>query len=189
MAVQKFRQGDSLLLVDVQNDFCPGGALEVPEGDKIVPALNQWIAKARSAGVAVLASRDWHPRQHVSFEQQGGPWPEHCVQDTEGAAFHPDLELPEDTVKVSKGVRFDKDQYSAFDDTGLGEFLRKQGVKRILVGGLAQDVCVKASVIDGCKEGFEIHLLKDCTRAIDADSGRKALEEMRDAGAVIEEGE
>ena len=187
MAVRNLQTGDGLLLVDVQNDFCPGGALEVPDGDKVIPPLNEWIRKARSANVPVLASRDWHPRQHVSFEAQGGPWPEHCVQDSEGAAFHPELKLPEDTIKVSKGVRFDKDQYSAFDDTGLGDFLRKHGVKRILVGGLAQDVCVKATVIDGCKEGFDIHVLEECTRAIDADSGRKALQEMREAGAAIEE--
>lgn len=187
MSKQQLQDGDALLIVDVQNDFCPGGALAVPDGDRIVPVLNAWIDRTVQAGIPVIASRDWHPRRHVSFKAEGGPWPEHCVQDSKGAAFHPQLKLPEDTITVSKGVRFDKDQYSAFDDTGLGDFLRKEGIKRLWVGGLAQDVCVHASVISACEEGFEVHLISDATRAIDADGGRKAIDEMRSAGAAIEE--
>lgn len=183
----EFERGDALLVVDVQVDFCPGGALPVPKGDAIIPYLNQCIKAAGEAGVAVIASRDWHPRRHPSFEAEGGEWPPHCVQDTEGAKFHPQLALPAGAIKVSKGVRFDQDQYSVFDETGLAALLGKDGVERLWVGGLAQDVCVHASVLAACEEGFEVHLLAAATRPIDAQQGEEALEEMRAAGAVIEE--
>ncbi len=120
---ETLRQGDALLIVDVQNDFCPGGALPIAKGDEVVPVLNRWIAAARAQGVPVYASRDWHPVGHPSFKEQGGQWPPHCQQDSEGARFHPDLELPADAVTVTKGVRFDQDQYSAFDQTGLARQL------------------------------------------------------------------
>jgi len=126
MAVRDMDRHDALIVVDVQNDFCPGGRLAVPEGDDVVDVLNAAIRRAEAAGALVVASRDWHPEHHVSFDSEGGPWPRHCVQDSEGAAFHADLHLPDDVIKVSKGVRFDKDQYSGFDDTGLGDFLRKR---------------------------------------------------------------
>lgn len=180
--------GDALLIVDVQNDFCPGGALAVDEGDRVVPVLNEWIARARDAGVPVYASRDWHPLDHCSFSERGGPWPEHCVQGTPGAEFHPDLQLPDDAVIVSKGQSIDRDNYSAFDDTGLTGMLREAGVHRLWVGGLAQDVCVKATVIDACEAGFETHLLLPATRAVNVKpgDGERSVEEMRDAGAHIE---
>ncbi|MDZ7645554.1 MAG: nicotinamidase [Woeseiaceae bacterium] len=189
MSTSELQKTDALLIVDVQNDFCPGGALAVPDGDRILPLVNDWLEAAGKAGIPVIASRDWHPRQHVSFEAQGGPWPPHCVQDTEGAAFHPQLNLPADTIKVSKGTRFDKDQYSAFDDTGLAGFMKDQGIERLWVAGLAEDVCVRATVIDGCKAGFDVHLLEDGTRAIDDEGGKKAVDEMRRAGASIERAE
>lgn len=179
--------GDALIVVDVQNDFCPGGALPVPDGDKVIPVLNDWIAAAQEADVPVIASRDWHPEQHLSFEDEGGKWPPHCLQDTEGAKFHPDLELPDDVIKVSKGVRFDQDQYSVFDETGLGDFLRDRDIRRIWLGGLAQDVCVRASVLAGREEGFEVHLLAEATRPIDEEKGEEAIDEMSEAGAVIAE--
>jgi len=185
---ERLRAGDALLVVDVQPDFCPGGALAVPEGDAVIPVLNAWIAAARERGVPVYASRDWHPLQHVSFEAQGGPWPPHCVQDTPGAAYHPDLALPEDAVTIAKGTRLDRDQYSAFDGTGLAEHLRQAGIERLWVGGLAQDVCVRASVLDACKEGFAVHLIADATRPVDAAAGEEALREMGEAGARLEEG-
>jgi len=183
---ERLRAGDALLVVDVQPDFCPGGALAVPDGDAVIPVLNAWIAAARERGVPVYASRDWHPLQHVSFEAQGGPWPPHCVQDTPGAAYHPDLALPEDAVTIAKGTRLDRDQYSAFDGTGLAEHLRRTGIERLWVGGLAQDVCVRASVLDACKEGFAVHLIADATRPVDAAAGEAALREMREAGARLE---
>jgi nicotinamidase/pyrazinamidase len=117
MSIPQLRDGDALLIVDVQNDFCPEGALPIPDGDHPVPVLNEWIAAAGRAGIPIYASRDWHPRGHPSFDSEGGPWPAHCLQDTEGAAFHPGLHLPEDVVVVTKGTRFDRDQYSAFDET------------------------------------------------------------------------
>ncbi|GIX21596.1 MAG: bifunctional pyrazinamidase/nicotinamidase [Gammaproteobacteria bacterium] len=174
---------DALLIVDVQNDFMPGGALPVPEGDRIVPVLNRWIEAARRAGAWVIASRDWHPRFHVSFREQGGPWPEHCVQDTPGAAFHPGLALGPETIVVSKGTRFDRDAYSAFQDTGLEVFLRTRGVRRLWIGGLAQDVCVLHTVLDACRHGFETHWIRDATRPVSAESGPKAEKDMARAGA------
>ncbi|MFP4615359.1 MAG: nicotinamidase [Thiohalorhabdus sp.] len=186
--VEQLGNGDGLLIVDVQNDFCPGGSLAVPEGDEVVPVLNGWIALARKAGVPIYASRDWHPANHISFHDRGGPWPPHCIQETQGAAFHPDLQLPEDAAIISKGMDPDRDQYSAFDDTELGERMRDAGVTRLWVGGLAQDVCVRASVIDGAREAFEVHLLLPATRPVDATpgDGDRAVEDMQEAGAVIE---
>lgn len=181
------QQGDALLVVDVQNDFCPGGSLAVPGGDEIIPVLNQWIEVARNKGCMIVASRDWHPMFHVSFSEQGGPWPEHCVQDTKGADFHPDLELPADTVKVSKGTRFDEDAYSAFENTGLGDFLRSRDIKRLWVGGLAQDVCVLETVKAAQKEGFETHVIMQATRPVDTAQGDQAASEMARAGAILED--
>lgn len=180
--------GDALVVVDVQPDFCPGGALPVPDGDAVIPVLNEWIAAARAAGALVVATRDWHPPGHLSFRGQGGPWPPHCVQDTPGAAYHPALALPAEAVRLAKGTRLDHDQLSAFDDTGLAVFLRARGVRRLLVGGLAEEVCVRATVLDGLRAGFEVHLLADATRAVDPCAGARAREELWDAKAVIERG-
>ena len=178
-------KGDALVIVDVQNDFCPGGALPIDEGDRVVPVLNRWIAAARAGGSSVYASRDWHPAGHMSFQEGGGPWPPHCLQDSDGARFHPDLALPASTIVVTKGVRFDHDQNSAFDDTGLAIQLRREGVSRLFVGGLAEDVCVRATVLDGLKEGFHVILITDGTRPVTEEGGRKAREDMRKAGARL----
>jgi len=183
---EALERGDALLVVDVQNDFCPGGALPVPEGDAVIPILNEWAAAAAEKGALVYASRDWHPKGHISFEEKGGPWPPHCVQDTEGAAYHPNLRLPESAVKVTKGVRFDQDQNSAFDQTGLATAMKAEGIERLWIGGLAQDVCVLASALDARKAGFEVHLLAPATRAITEESGADAIKQMRDAGVIIE---
>ena len=180
------QEGDALLLVDIQKDFCPGGALPIEEGDKIVPFVNGWIEAAREKGYPVYASRDWHPAHHMSFEEQGGKWPPHCIQDSDGAKFHPDLILPDTVEKITKGVRFDQDQNSVFDQTGLSVQLRRDGVGRLWVGGLAQDVCVLASVLDARKAGFEVHVLEQATRPVTAEGGREALQKMREAGAKIE---
>ncbi len=185
-AGESLREGDALLVVDVQNDFCPGGALAVPDGDQVVPVLNAWVAEAERKGVPIYVSRDWHPAGHVSFKERGGPWPVHCVQDTDGAEFHPDLRVPADAIKVTKGTRFDQDQYSTFDQTGLGEELRRRGIGRLWIGGLAQDVCVRASALDAAKAGFEVHVIEDATRAISEESGAEAAEEMREAGVRVE---
>jgi len=183
---EALRPGDALLLVDVQNDFCPGGRLPITEGDAVVPVLNRWLAAAADTGLPVYASRDWHPRGHLSFVGHGGEWPPHCIQDTPGAAFHPDLDLPAKTVVITKGVRFDKDQYSAFDETGLAGRLRDDGVARLWIGGLAQDVCVRATVLDGCTAGFEIHVILDATRPVTPEGGEAANARMQEAGAILE---
>ncbi len=178
-----FDTGDGLLVVDVQVDFCPGGALPIEEGDRVIPVLNRWMEAAADNGIPVYVSRDWHPEHHVSFKERGGQWPRHCVQDTEGAAFHPELRIPEDAVKVTKGVRLDKDQNSAFDETGLANQLRRDGVRRLWVGGLAQDVCVLETVLDARKEGFAVNVISEASRPVSADGGKKAQRSMKDAGA------
>ncbi len=188
-AANRLTPGSALLIVDVQVDFCPGGALPIEAGHEVVPVLNGWIHAARDAGVRLYASRDWHPRGHLSFLEQGGPWPAHCVQDTPGARHHPDLALPEDVVQISKGVRFDRDQYSAFDETGLAERLKQDGVRELWIGGLALDVCVRATVLDALGAAFGVHLIVDGTRAVDPGDGVRALRELREAGASIEESE
>lgn len=177
------KTGDALLIIDVQIDFCPGGSLPIEDGDQIVPVLNEWIEAVRVKEIPVYASRDWHPNKHPSFKENGGLWPVHCLQDSLGAGFHPDLNLPEETVLISKGVRFDQDQNSAFDQTGLAVQLRKDGIRRLYVGGLAEDVCVLATVLDACHEGFETVLIRDATRSISQEGGRAARETMRAAGA------
>lgn len=182
---------DAVIVVDVQNDFCPGGALPVAGGDEVVPVLNRWIEAAERAGAKVVFSRDWHPPTHSSFKEYGGQWPAHCVQGTQGAAFHPDLRVLAEALIITKGDEVGRDQYSAFDGTELGERLEEQGVKRVWIGGLALDVCVRATVLDGLKHGFEVHVIKAGTRAVDVrpGDGESALAEMREAGAVIEDGE
>jgi len=179
------QSGDALFIVEMQKDFCPGGRLPVEGGDEVVPVINRWIAAAVAKGVPVYASRDWHPAGHISFKESGGLWPPHCIQDSDGAKFHQDLALPESTVIVTKGVRFDHDQYSAFDQTGLAVQLRKNGIRRLWVAGLAEDVCVLATVLDACKEGFEVVLLEKGTRPITAEGGEDARRQMQDAGARI----
>jgi nicotinamidase/pyrazinamidase len=185
------REKAALIVVDVQNDFCPGGALAVQSGDEVVPVLNRYIDQFRAAGLPIVATRDWHPRKTAHFKNYGGVWPEHCVQGSGGAAFHPDLNVSPDALVVSKGTRADEDSYSGFDgkdDAGqpLAEFLHGSGVKRIFVGGLATDYCVKHTVLDGLKAGFSVVLLGDAIRGVDLSpqDSEKALAEMRAAGAT-----
>lgn len=173
---------DAIIVVDVQNDFCPQGALPIKDGDKVVDPLNKWISAADAKAIPIYISRDWHPINHLSFKQYGGLWPVHCVQDTDGARFHPRLIIPNTAVKVTKGIRFDKDQNSAFDETGLAVQLRKEGVKRVFVGGLAEDVCVLATLLDAVKEGFEAYLIADATMPVTREGGQTARKKMKEAG-------
>lgn len=145
-----------------------------------------YASQQTARDIPVYVSRDWHPVDHISFKQRGGPWPPHCIQDSDGAGFHPDLNVPESAVKVTKGVRFDQDQNSVFDQTGLAAQLRHNGVKRLFVGGLAEDVCVLASVLDGCKVGFEVVLIADATRPVTIPGGEEARRKMHDVGARLE---
>lgn len=176
----------ALLLVDVQNDFCPGGALAVAEGDQVIAPLNKLIEEFLRRGEPVFRSRDWHPRQTKHFTEFGGTWPVHCVQDTKGAEFHPDLIDDARIRTISKGMG-DEDSYSAFDGTDLTLQLRQLGVEEVWVGGLATDYCVKNTVLDALKEGFEVKALEDAMRAVDVTpgDGERAIEEMRAAGAAI----
>lgn len=182
----------ALLIVDVQNDFCPGGALPVPEGDKVVPVLNRAIERFRQSGAPVIASRDWHPEKSTHFAQYGGQWPVHCVQNTPGAQFHPDLRLPEGAIVVSKGMGENEDAYSAFDartDEGksLEALLKERGIRQLVVGGLATDYCVRASVLGALERGFEVLVLRDAVRGVDVQPGdsEKALNEMQNRGAKL----
>lgn len=179
-------KGDALLIVDVQRDFLPGGKLAVPDGDAVVPALNRYIELAQRKGLPVIASRDWHPKKHCSFREQGGIWPEHCVRDTPGALFAPGLALPAHAEIVSKATREEADAYSAFDGTSLADTLRARGVKRLLTGGLATDYCVLNTVLGALESGFEVLLLADAIRAVDVKpgDGERAGQRMRRAGAV-----
>ena len=182
---------NALLIIDVQNDFCPGGGLAVPRGDEVVPVLNEYIRHFSQKGLPIFASRDWHPKQTSHFKASGGLWPEHCVQGTPGAAFHPGLKLPASTVVISKGMDPSQDSYSAFqaaDEQGTAfiELLRRQGVGQLYVGGLATDYCVKASVLDALRYGFAVKLLYDAIRGVDIQKGdsQRAVDEMLSKGAL-----
>ncbi|QTF91959.1 isochorismatase family protein [Halomonas sp. BM-2019] len=183
----EYRPEDALIVVDLQNDFCEGGALAVAGGAALVPGINAEIAAARAAGALVVASRDWHPVDHVSFAHRGGPWPVHCVQDTEGAAFHPALALPDDAIRVSKASTFDADAYSAFDGTGLGGYLKERGIERVIVCGLALDVCVKATALDARREGFATRLLPSLCAAVAPEAADETLTALHEAGVEMEE--
>jgi nicotinamidase/pyrazinamidase len=181
-------RGDALLIVDVQNDFCPGGALGVAGGDRVIPVLNRWIRAAQERAIPIFFTRDWHPAGHVSFKERGGPWPPHCLQGTPGAAFHSELLLPPGAQIISKGADLDRDSYSAFGGTDLKNRLRAASVKRVWIGGLAQDYCVRETALDAIAEGFEVRVIVSGTRAVNvnAGDGTRALEDMKDAGAVLE---
>jgi nicotinamidase/pyrazinamidase len=180
----------ALIVVDVQNDFCPGGALAVDGGDAVVPVLNAAGAAFAAAGLPIFASRDWHPARTTHFQPFGGVWPPHCVQDTPGAAFHLALRLPPATIVVSKGMGAEEDAYSAFqarlpDGSGLAEALRAAGVRRVCVGGLATDYCVKSTVLDALAAGFAVSVLLDASRGVNLrpHDAEEALQQMVEAGA------
>jgi nicotinamidase/pyrazinamidase len=181
---------DALIVVDVQNDFCPGGALPVPQGDRVVPVINDYLADSSAAGVPIFASRDWHPANTRHFKPYGGPWPVHCVQGSWGAQFHPDLRLPDSTRIVTKGTSDRDDGYSAFDgrlDDGsdLATALHAAGVTRVFVGGLATDYCVKQTVLDARKHHFDAVWLGDASRPVEVQpgDGERAARDMLAAGA------
>lgn len=186
------QSGDALLIVDVQNDFCPGGSLAVREGDAVVPVLNEEARRFHDAGLPVIATRDWHPAQTVHFTTGGGIWPPHCVQGTGGAEFHPDLRLPAGTIVVSKGMDPTADSYSAWDAVAedgrpLPRLLADLGVHRVFIGGLATDYCVRATTEDALAAGFQVVLLTDAIRGVDLQPGdsARAVEDLRARGASI----
>jgi nicotinamidase/pyrazinamidase len=182
----------ALLIIDVQRDFCPGGALAAPQGDRVIPPLNRYLAEADARGWPVYASRDWHPAVTRHFRQYGGEWPVHCVERTEGAEFHPALRLPPSAVVISKGQSAEKPGYSAFegctpDGTTLADHLRARHIDHLYVGGIATDYCVKHSVLDARRAGFDVTVLADAIAGVDVTPGdsARALEDMRAAGAGI----
>jgi nicotinamidase/pyrazinamidase len=177
----------ALIVVDVQNDFCPGGSLAVAHGDEVIAPLNNLIKEFLDRGEPVYKTRDWHPPQTKHFAGYGGLWPFHCIQNTSGAEFHPDLlDDPRITV-ISKGIDDTADGYSGFDGTNLDELLRADGVSEIWVGGLATDYCVKATVIDGVRRGFKVKALAEAMRAVNVnpEDGANAVEQMKAVGAEI----
>jgi nicotinamidase/pyrazinamidase len=177
----------ALIVVDVQNDFCPGGSLAVAQGDEVVAPLNRLMKEFLDRGEPVYKTRDWHPPQTNHFAAYGGVWPFHCIQNTKGAEFHPDLlDDPRITV-ISKGIDDTADGYSGFDGTNLNELLREESVDEIWVGGLATDYCVKETVIDGVRKGFKVKALADTMRAVNVNpgDGGKAIDDMRNVGADI----
>lgn len=182
------RVGDALLIIDVQNDFLPGGALAVADGDAILASLNAWIAAFRRAGLPVFATRDWHPSAHASFTAQGGRWPAHCVAGSPGAAISDQLALPPDVTLVSKGTLSEVDAYSGFSGTDLDRLMRRSGVGRLFVGGLATEFCVHATVADALRRNYQVVLLTDAVRAVTAADGALAIADMCAAGAVPVEG-
>ena len=187
-----FQVGDGLLLVDPQNDFCPGGSLAVADGDAVIPVLNVWVSAAQRAGVPIFVSRDWHPPKTTHFKEYGGVWPPHCVMDTRGAEFHPDLRLTSDAVVVSKGMGETEDAYSAFaarDDSNilLGALLKARNVNHLYIAGLATDYCVKNSALDALNRDFGVTLVPEGMRAVNLKptDGEQALAEMRARGAQL----
>ena len=182
----------ALIVVDVQNDFCPGGALAVKDGDKIIPALNTLVEAFTASKLPVCFTRDWHPPDHCSFRENGGPWPSHCVRNSKGAEFHPDLRVPKNALVVSKATEPDKEAYSGFQGTDLSSTLKRMGVTELFVGGLATDYCVKNTVGDALEEGFLVNVLTDCVRGVNlkrTDSAN-ALKWMKVRGAkeMVSEG-
>lgn len=176
----------ALIVVDVQNDFCPGGTLAVPHGDEVVAPLNKLIDEFLERGDPVYKSRDWHPPTTKHFQAYGGTWPVHCVQNTEGAEFHPALRDDPRITVISKGLG-DADSYSAFDQTDLEARLEKAGVEEVVVGGLATDYCVKNTVLDALRRGYKVKAVEDAMRPVELQpgDGERAIEEMRAAGAKI----
>lgn len=185
-AVPKPDEHSVLLLVHLQNDFCPGGALPVAGGHDIIPLINAYIDYFVTHRFPVVATRDWHPANHCSFKEQGGPWPSHCIQGSRGAQFHPGLTLPPGTLIISGATNPKKEAYSAFDGTSLEEHLEDLNAKLLYVVGLATDYCVKETVLDACKLGFRVVLLEDGIRGIDVQPGdaKRAIEEMVYAGTI-----
>ena len=173
---------DALIVVDVQNDFCSGGALAVPRGEAVVSPINRIMGKFEH----IVFSRDWHPEDHCSFsdspEFRDGSWPRHCIQDTPGAEFRGDLRVPLDAYFIEKGTDSNVEQYSAFSVPGLAEWLRRRGVTQVFIAGLTMEYCVYHSALDALKEGFSVWVVADAVQAVAAEAGKSAMEELHKAG-------
>lgn len=177
-------ESDAIIAIHVQRDFCPGGALPVPHGDEIVPVLNEWLGIDK---LLKIGTRDWHPANHCSFKAQGGPWPPHCVQGSSGAEFHADLNSRAFDAIISQATNPEKEAYSSFDETELADLLRSHNIRRLWMGGLATEYCVRATALDGRKHGFEVFVIEDAIRGIEVNPGdcEKAKREMEEAGVRL----
>ena len=177
----------ALILVDIQNDFCPEGALAVTDGDAVVAPANQLIDYFEKKQWPIILTRDWHPVDHISFQENGGIWPVHCVAETPGAAFHPDLKIPENAIYINKATETETEAYSGFNGTELESILKKQGISRLVIAGLATDYCVKLTVVDAKKLGIETIVVKEGIRAVNIkpEDGVNAIAEMENSGAKM----
>jgi nicotinamidase/pyrazinamidase len=186
----EIRKDDALIIVDVQNDFLPGGALAVNDGDAVIPVINECMRVFTTNALPIFATRDWHPAGHCSFVDYGGPWPNHCVADSRGAQFAENLAFPDDLTILNKGTDSDKEAYSGFQGTDLLDQLHAKGVKRVIIGGLATDYCVLNTVNDALANGFDVVLLTHAVRAVDLNSGDgdRAIESMLERGAKVHDG-
>jgi len=173
----------ALIVVDVQRDFCEGGALAAADTASLLAPLKECIEAARQAGAVIVYTGDWHPANHSSFKPNGGPWPVHCVAGTEGAELMPPLRALANDLMIHKGVDADGAGYSGFESTALEENLKKSGVRHIAVSGIATEYCVRATALDGLKAGFETFLLTDMVRPVEASATAGVLAELRRAGA------
>jgi nicotinamidase/pyrazinamidase len=184
MPIQVDPRTDALIVVDVQRDFCPGGALAVPHGDDVMPVINRLLGLT---DWLTVATRDWHPADHCSFKAQGGIWPPHCVTGTDGAAFHPALDQARIGTVVSKAVTRDAEAYSGFQGTDLATRLAARGIRRVFVCGLATDYCVKATALDARRAGLDVVVIEDAIRGVEVTPGDcvKAVDEMRAAAIVL----
>jgi len=181
------RESDALLVVDIQNDFMPGGALGVRGGDAVIPVLNAWIEAFERAGQPVFLTRDWHPADHCSFHERGGPWPAHCVAGSSGGEFALGLHRPANAVVISKATTRDAEAYSAFAGTDLARQLTERNVRRVFLGGLATDYCVLNTSLDALAAGFQVVVIDDAIRAVEVHpgDGAAAIESIRRAGGAL----
>jgi nicotinamidase/pyrazinamidase len=185
---EKIGVEDGLIIVDVQRDFCPGGALAVPNGDEVIPVLNGFINGFIAKDLVVVETMDWHPADHSSFKSQGGPWPAHCVQGSPGAQFHHTLAYGGDEIAIfAKGEEQDSLGYSAFENPRLAAFLRERGVRHLWIGGLATEYCVKSTAEDALALGFKVTIIEDGVRPVDVvpGDGAAALAALQNAGAAL----
>ncbi len=180
-------EADALVVVDVQNDFLPGGALGVPAGEEVIAPLNRCIGLFERRRLPVFATRDWHPPHHSSFREQGGPWPPHCIAGTRGAEFASQLRLPPDVRVISKATRPQADAYSGFEGTDLAAQLSDLARRRVFIGGLATDYCVRATALDALSHGLQAVVLSDAVRAVNVrpGDGERALADMATRGVRI----
>jgi nicotinamidase/pyrazinamidase len=181
----EFQNTDALIVVDVQNDFCAGGTLAVTDSEHIFPHINELIFEASKAGAVVVASRDWHPPNHISFIEQGGDWPRHCIQGTIGAEIHRDLKISSTAKIFSKGTSPISDQYSAFANPELIDWLKINGTSRVYIVGLAFDYCVKETALDAARLGFQSCIIEKGTKPVSNLSITNTISDLSNAGVEI----